>query len=71
MMTCCEADIQFAGLLCRYDEKKTSRLGNGTWVEIRAKVKNEYDPIYEEVGPVMYCSKVTKVDPCQPEVATF
>lgn len=71
VMTCCEADIQFAGLLCRYDEKKTARLGNGTWVEIRARVKNEYDAIYEEVGPVMYCSKVTKVDPCNPEVATF
>ena len=71
VMTCCEADIQFAGLLCRFDDKKTSRLGNGDWVEIRARVKNEYDPIYEEVGPVMYCSKVTKVDPCEPEVATF
>lgn len=71
VMTCCEADIQFAGLLCRYDEKKTARLGNGQWVEIRARIKNEYDPIYEEVGPVMYCSKVTKVDPCDPEVATF
>ena len=71
VMTCCEADIQFAGLLCRFDEKKTARLGNGTWVEIRARVKCEYDPIYEEVGPVMYFTKVTKVDPCDPEVATF
>ena len=71
VMTCCEADIQFAGLLCRCDEKKTAKLENGTWVEVRARVKNEYDPIYEEVGPVMYCSKVTKVAPCQPEVATF
>lgn len=71
VMTCCEADIQFAGLLCKFDEKKTARLGNGTWVEIRARVKCEYDPIYEEVGPVMYCTKVTKVDPCDPEVATF
>ncbi len=71
VMTCCEADIQFAGLLCRCDEKKTAKLENGTWVEVRARVRNEYDPIYEEVGPVMYCSKVTKVAPCQPEVATF
>ena len=71
VMTCCEADIQFAGLLCRYDEKKVSRLTNGQWVEIRARVKCEYDPIYEEAGPVLYCSNVTKVDPCQPEVATF
>lgn len=71
VMTCCEADIQFAGLLCRYDEKKTAKLGNGQWVEIRARVKNEYDAIYEEAGPVMYCSNVTKVEPCQPEVATF
>ena len=71
VMTCCEADIQFAGLLCRFDEGKTSALNNGTWVRIRARVKNEYDPIYEEVGPVMYCSEVSEEEPCQPEVATF
>ena len=71
VMTCCEADIQFAGLLCRFDEKKTARLKNGQWVEVRAKIKCEYDPVYEEVGPVLYCSKVTKVAPCDPEVATF
>ncbi len=71
VMTCCEADIQFAGLLCRYDEKKVARLSNGQWVEIRARVHNEYDDIYEEEGPVLYCSNVTKVDPCEPEVATF
>ena len=71
VMTCCEADIQFAGLLCRFDEDKIERPVNGGWVEIRAKVKCEYDDIYEEVGPVMYCSQVMKIDPCEPEVATF
>ena len=71
VMTCCEADIAFAGLLCKGSEKKISKLTNGQWVEIRAVIKVEYTDMYGEVGPVLYCSNVTKVDPCDPEVATF
>ncbi len=71
VMTCCEADIQFAGLLCRFDAEPVARLENGEWVQIRAKIRNEHDPVYGEVGPVMYCSEVAQVAPCQPEVATF
>ena len=69
VMTCCVQDIQFAGLLCKW--KNASKLKHGGWVEIVAKVKVEYTPVYEEVGPVLYC---VSVKPCQapdPEVATF
>ena len=71
VMTCCEADIQFAGMLCKTSPERAALLENGQWVDIRAKVKNEYDPVYEEVGPVLYCSEVEDADPCDPEVATF
>ena len=71
VMTCCEADIQFAGLLCKTDPERRALLTNGQWAEIRAKVKNEYDPVYEETGPVLYCSEVSDEEPCVPEVATF
>ena len=71
VMTCCEADITFAGFLCKGPDKKVSKLKNGEWIEIRAKVRNEFTPVYGEIGPVLYCSQITKVDPCNPEVATF
>ncbi|MDO4868672.1 MAG: GTP-binding protein [Bacillota bacterium] len=71
VMTCCEADITFAGLLCKGSEKKVSKLSNGQWVEIRANIRNEFTGMYGEVGPVLYCSQITKVEPCKPEVATF
>ena len=48
-----------------------SKLSNGQWVEIRANIRNEFTGMYGEVGPVLYCSQITKVEPCKPEVATF
>ena len=71
VMTCCEADITFAGLLGTGSAKKIAKLKNGDWVEIRARVSNEFTPVYGEVGPVLYASQITKVNPCDPEVATF
>ncbi|MGI6722405.1 MAG: TIGR03943 family putative permease subunit [Anaerovoracaceae bacterium] len=70
LMTCCVADIQFAGLVCKWGGKKP-KLENGEWVAITAKVKNEFDSIYKEEGPVLYCQKVEKEAPADPEVAQF
>ena len=70
VMTCCVQDIQFAGLLCKWTDQ-TAGLRDGQWIKIRAQVKNEYTPVYEEVGPVLHCTAVTPCDPCEPEVATF
>ncbi len=71
VMACCEEDIQFAGLLCKGNEDRINKLKNGSWIEIRARINNEYDDIYREEGPILTCSKITAVDPCDPEVATF
>ncbi len=71
VMTCCEDDIAFAGSLCKADPEMLDGLKNGDWVDILAEVRNEYTPIYGEVGPVFYCSKIEKTTPCDPEVATF
>ena len=71
VMTCCEADITFAGLLGKGNAKKTAKLKNGDWIEIRARIHNEFSPVYGEIGPILYASQITKVDPCMPEVATF
>ena len=70
-MTCCEEDIEFAGLLAKWEKENVRKLENGQWVQIRAFVNNEYSKVYREVGPVLYCSQVDKTEPCKPEVATF
>ena len=69
VMTCCEADVQFAGLLAYYSgpvEVKT-----GDWVEIVAKVRAEYSEVYKEKGPVLYIRNLNICKPCEPEVASF
>jgi uncharacterized membrane protein YcgQ (UPF0703/DUF1980 family) len=68
-MTCCEADIQFAGLLAFYSG--VEKLSVGDWIEITAKVRVEYTEAYQEKGPVLYIRKLAKCEPCRPEVATF
>ena len=69
LMTCCEADIQFAGLLAYYSGPEV--LSVGDWVEIVAKVRVEYVEAYQEEGPVLYIRQLEKCEPCRPEVATF
>ena len=73
VMTCCVEDIQFAGLLCKWD--KINRIKHGGWVDIVAEVKVEYTPVYGDgdngIGPVLYCKEVKGSIPAEPEVATF
>ena len=70
VMTCCVEDIQFAGLVCRWDNA-ANLLEHGGWVSITAKVKVEFDDVYGEEGPVLYCSEVTEAEEADPEVAQF
>ena len=69
VMTCCEADIQFAGLLAYYSG--STEVKTGDWVEISAKVRSEYSDVYKEKGPVLYIKNLKICKPCEPEVATF
>ncbi|MBP3815514.1 MAG: hypothetical protein J6H21_01450 [Firmicutes bacterium] len=69
VMTCCAADIQFAGLLAVYDRVKSIK--HGGWVDIEAQVRVEETPVYGEAGPVLYCKSVKASLPADPEVATF
>ena len=69
VMTCCEADIQFAGLLSYYSG--TTEVKTGDWVEVVAKVRAEYTEVYKEKGPVLYIKNLNICKPCEPEVATF
>ena len=68
IMTCCEADIQFCGFLCRY--KGADALQNGSWVRIKGKLKSENSKEYGGKGPVLYADEVILTGPIH-ETATF
>lgn len=70
LMTCCVEDIQFAGLVCKWTTEAAG-LEHGGWYTISADIKVEEDPVYGEVGPVLYCTKVEKASEAEPEVAQF
>lgn len=69
VMTCCIEDIQFAGLAAHWKEAEKYNVGD--WVEIKAKIRNEYNDSYREEGPVLHCAYVKRTNPLEPEIATF
>ena len=69
VMTCCEADIAFMGLPCRYAEAK--QLAVRDWVNVKARVEVKRHALYKGVGPVLTAISVTPAVPPAQEVATF
>ena len=70
VMTCCEDDIQFCGVPCRYNE--SNKLEPRSWVAVTAKISAENHTLYQgELGPVLTAIKVEPAEPAQPDVATF
>ena len=70
VMTCCEDDIQFCGVPCRYEKAKS--LEPRSWVGLTAKVHAEKHALYQgEIGPILTAVKVEPADPAEPDVATF
>ncbi len=70
IMTCCADDIQFGGLVGVY-ENAEKELENGSWAKVKVTVKLEENPMYGEVGPVLYVKEIEKAAPAIPEVAQF
>ena len=70
VMTCCEDDIQFCGIPCRYERAK--ELEPRSWIALTATVSAEKHTLYQgELGPVLTAVKVLPAEPAQPDVATF
>ena len=70
VMTCCEDDIQFCGVPCRYEKPQT--LQPRSWVAVTATIKAENHQLYQgELGPVLTAIKVEPAEPAQQDVATF
>ena len=60
-MTCCEADIQFLGFVCKYKGAKNFK--NKDWVKIKGKIKFEMNKQYRAKGPVIYAEEVLLTGP--------
>ena len=70
VMTCCEDDIQFCGIPCRYPG--SAGLKSRDWVTVTAKITAEKHSLYKgELGPVLTAISVESAQPAQPDVATF
>ena len=69
VMTCCEADITFMGLPCKYAECR--KLEMRSWVTVTARVQIKSHPLFKGPGPILTAiTVVPAVSPLQ-EVATF
>ena len=69
VMTCCVEDIQFAALICQWDQAKT--LTDDSWMILTAKINFKFNRAYGKRGPVL---TYIEAQPCQApaqDVATF
>ena len=69
VMVCCEADITYRGLVCK--GTVVSGLKKRDWIVVTAKIKKEYNEMYEEQGPVLYASEIKMTTEPSEVVATF
>lgn len=69
IMTCCEADIQYSGLVCK--NAFGAAFKTRDWVIVKAEIRLEYHEIYEQEGPVLYAISITSAPPPDEEIATF
>lgn len=58
VMTCCEADVQFLGIICKYAGADAYK--NYDWVKIRGKIAAEEQEQYGGVGPIIHCSELVR-----------
>ncbi len=69
IMTCCEADIAYCPLVCRYDRAKSVR--HKSWGIVEGRINVKFSNIYGKKGPIVTVrSFVPATEPEQP-VATF
>ncbi len=69
IMTCCEADITFSGMVVKHASGLP--LKTRDWVKLTARIDIEYDKIYGQEGPVLKASALDYTEPPEEELATF
>ena len=70
VMTCCEDDIQFCGVPCKYENP--AGLESRSWIMLSARIEAKKHRLYGgEIGPILTALKLEPAEPAQPDVATF
>ena len=70
VMTCCQDDIQFCGVPCKYADSK--QLKPRSWVTVTATIAAEKHAVYGgELGPVLTAICVEPAEPAEQDVVTF
>ena len=69
IMTCCEADIAYRGVVAR--GMGNLSLKTRDWVTVEGKLLLEYSPLYGGEGPILEVKKIEKATRPVEEVATF
>ena len=69
VMTCCEDDITFMAVPCKW--KDSEKLQPRSWVTVEAKVTVQFHSLYKGVGPILTAKTVTPAEPANPDVAVF
>ncbi len=68
-MTCCVEDIQFLGMKCKYSD--AAKITHKSWIDIEARVKNEFAKEYKGKGPVLYPISITQAEKPEDELVYF
>ena len=69
VMTCCQDDITFLAVPCKYAD--AAKLQPRSWVNVEAKVSVRSHSLYKGVGPILTAISVKAANPADPDVATF
>ncbi len=69
IMTCCEADIAYRGVVAK--GMGTLHLATRDWVIVEGKIKEEYSKLYRSKGPVLTVERIERAEKPEQEVATF
>ncbi len=69
VMTCCEDDIAFSGLVCNFSHPVPFQTGD--WAVVTAKIKLEKHRLYGSKGPVLYATDVAATSEPKNTVVTF
>ena len=69
IMSCCADDVEFAGLLCRWEGAKS--LKETAWVILTARINYKFTKVYGREGPVLSFIEMELCDAPDEPVATF
>lgn len=69
IMTCCEADIAYRGVVAK--GMGSLKLTTRDWVIVEGRLVEEYSKLYRGKGPVLEVKKIVRAEKPVQEVATF